>query len=121
MFFGKKPLTRDSARNAALINLLATPGLGTIMIGKLALGLAQLALALAGFAFVLAWFIAVLRQYYGQITGNVEIKSVAWIGLVGVALFGAAWFWSLVTSIGLIRQARRNAAAAAPVPPLLSP
>lgn len=120
MFFGKKPLTCDSARNAALVNLLATPGLGTIMLGKLAVGLAQLGLALAGFFFVLAWFVSLMVQYYGQISGDVKIKSVAWIGLVGAFLFIAAWIWALITSINLIRQARRETTSQAP-PPVISP
>ena len=121
MFFGPKPLTVATARNAALINLLATPGLGTLMMGKLALGLAQLVLALAGFVIVLVWLGAILRQYYGQISGDVEVRSVAWIGLLGAFLFAGAWIWSLITSLGLIRLARRNAAAAPPAPPLISP
>ena len=56
MFSFNKPLTPASARNAALVNKLATPGLGTLMLGKMALGLAQLALAIAGFLFVIVWF-----------------------------------------------------------------
>lgn len=109
MFSFNKPLTPDSARNAALVNQLATPGLGTLMLGKLALGFSQLALACAGFLFVIVWFGSVLYQYYGQISGNVEAKPVAWIGIVGGILFIAAWVWSLFTSIGFIREAKRAA------------
>lgn len=120
MFFSPKPLTVASARNAALVNLLVTPGLGTLMVSKIALGLAQLTLAFAGFGFVLVWFLAVMWQYYGQISGSVTVKPVGWIGLVGAVLFLAAWLWSLVTSLGLIQQAR-NSAKMQTAPPVISP
>jgi len=103
-----------------LVNLLVSPGLGTLMAGTLLLGLAQLTLALVGFGLILVWFVSVMWQYYGQIAGNVEVKSVGWIGIVGAVLFLGAWIWSLITSIGIIRQARGNAAAR-PVPPVIFP
>lgn len=120
MLFSPKPLTVAAARNAALVNLLVTPGLGTLMVSRIALGLAQLVLAFIGFGFMLVWFLAVMGQYYGQITGNVEVKPVGWIGIVGAGLFFAAWIWSLVTSIGIILQARREAAIPK-TPPIISP
>jgi len=104
----RKLLTPDKARNAALINQFATPGLGSLMAGRFVTGTGQLIMAVAGFIFFLLWFIAVMRQFYGQIEGNVEIKPVGWLGLAGLGLFAAAWLWSLVTSLSLIREARRN-------------
>lgn len=120
MFSFNKPLTPASARNAALVNQLATPGLGTLMLGKLALGLAQLALAIAGFLFIIAWFAMILFQYYGQISGNVEVKPVGWIGITGAILFVAAWTWSLFSSIGFIRKAKRLAQHDLGIPPRIS-
>jgi hypothetical protein len=114
------PLTPTSARAAALVNQLATPGLGTLMLGKFALGLAQLALAIAGFLFVIVWFGLVISQYYGQISGSVEVKPVGWIGIVGALLFIASWVWSLFTSIGFIREAKRLAQHDPSVPPRIS-
>ena len=52
----------------------------------------QLLLALAGFGFVVGWFVTLLRQYYGQITGDVPIQPIAWLGEIGAVLFLAAWF-----------------------------
>jgi hypothetical protein len=117
----RKLLTPDKARNAALLNQLATPGLGSLIAGRRLAGAGQLALAVAGFSFVILWFVAVMRQFYGLIEGNVEVKPVGWIGLTGLVVFAAAWLWSLVTSISLIREARRNRAAlfANPQPPPL--
>lgn len=106
---GRKPLSPATARNAVLINLLATPGLGTLMAGRRVVGVGQLILALAGFGFIVVWFAALLRQYYGQISGDVPVTHVAWLAETGAVLFGAAWAWSLVTSISLVRQARRDA------------
>ncbi len=114
----RKPLSSAAARNAVLINLLATPGLGTLMAGRLVVGVGQLILALAGFGFIVVWFVALLRQYYGQISGDVPVTPIAWLGQTGAGLFIAAWCWSLVTSISLVREARRNAPAAfAAIPP----
>lgn len=117
MFSFNQPLTPASARRAALINQLATPGLGTLMLGKLALGLAQLAFAIAGFVFIISWFVLILSQFYGQISGDVEVKPVGWIGITGAILFVASWCWSLITSIGFIRKASRMAQPLPEIPP----
>lgn len=117
----RKPLSPATARNAALINQLATPGLGTLMAGRLVMGIGQLILALAGFGFIVVWFVSLLRQYYGLITGDTPLTPLTWLAQAGAGLFLAAWCWSLVTSICLIREARRNAPAvfAAMPPPLI--
>jgi hypothetical protein len=117
----RKLLSPATARNAALVNQLATPGLGTLMAGRIVTGVGQLLLALVGFCFFVAWFVAVLRQFYGQIEGNVTVAPVGWLAAAGAALFIAAWLWALVTSISLLGEARRNAPAAftgVPPPPL---
>ncbi len=115
-----------AARNAALVNQLATPGLGSLMAGRWIAGSGQLALAVAGFVLVIVWFFKVMIQYYGQITGDVPPHPVGWIGATGGILFLASWFWALATSISLFFEARRNAtmepsgkinAIGGPVPP----
>lgn len=118
----RKLLTPASARNAVLVNQLATPGLGSLMAGRYVSGAGQLLLAITGFGLFLLWFVAVMRQFYGQIQGDVEVKPVGWIGLTGLAVFAAAWLWALATSISLLREARRNQASlvAEPQPPPLS-
>lgn len=118
----RKLLTPASARNAVLVNQLATPGLGSLMAGRYVSGAGQLLLAITGFGLFILWFVAVMRQFYGQIQGDVEVKPVGWIGLTGLAVFAAAWLWALATSISLLREARRNQASlvAEPQPPPLS-
>ena len=107
----RKPVDTAGARNATLVNLFATPGLGSLMAGRWIAGSGQLAVAVAGFVMVVVWFFKVMTQYYGQITGDVQPYPVAWIGETGGILFVASWLWALVTSISLFFEARRNAAA----------
>src|SRR5208282_265724 len=107
----RKPVDTVAARNAALVNQLATPGLGSLMAGRWIAGSGQLALAVAGFVMVVVWFFKVMIQYYDEIGGDVQPHPVGWIGGTGGILFVASWFWALVTSIGLFSEARRNAAA----------
>jgi len=103
-----KPPSRSTARNSALINQLATPGLGSLLAGRLFAGFGQLLLALAGFGMVLGWFALRLVQVYTEIQGTAQPESVAWLGEIGALTFAAAWLWALVTSLSLLRQARLN-------------
>jgi len=117
---GRKP-SRAVVRNAVLVNQLATPGLGSLMAGRWAAGIGQLAVAVAGFVMVVVWFFEVMNQYYGQIIGNVPVRSVGWIGEVGAILFVVSWFWALVTSVSLLRQSKADAGATPrSIPPKLS-
>lgn len=107
----RKPLSPASARNYALLNQLATPGLGSLLAGRILAGLGQLAVAVLGFAMVLAWFLTVIIQFYSLISGNGNPRSVAWLGLSGFGVFALAWCWALVSTIGILREGRRNEAA----------
>jgi hypothetical protein len=108
IFSGGKVLNRTSARNSFLINQLATPGLGSLMAGRYVAGTGQLLLALIGFGLVVAWFAALLMQVYQQIDNPTQAKPVTWLGEAGGVTFAAAWLWSLVTSLSLLREARLN-------------
>jgi 4a-hydroxytetrahydrobiopterin dehydratase len=117
-----KPLSRATAKNAALLNLLATPGLGSLMSRRWIAGSGQLLLSVAGFVLVMAWFGKEMIQYYGQITGNVKPHPIGWILEAGVIMFIVAWGWSAVTSLSLLREAaagrRRSLENFAAPPPL---
>lgn len=86
-------------------------------------GIGQLLLAVTGFTLVVAWFIKVLIQFYSlmDINSDVQPRSVVWLGLTGFGVFAVAWLWALVTSLGILREGRRNAAAEfdQPIPPKL--
>ncbi|HTL18818.1 MAG TPA: hypothetical protein VL793_16390, partial [Patescibacteria group bacterium] len=82
-----KGLSRTAARNSALLNLLATPGLGSIMAKRYIAGTGQLLLALIGAGLGISWFIALMVQMVAQINGTGAPKSIAWIGETGAAVF----------------------------------
>ena len=111
---GAKPLDRARARNCFLINQFATPGLGSLMAGRRAAGIGQLLLAVAGFVLVILWFVLRLSQLYNEIANEAQPRSVAWAGEAGAAIFAAAWLWSLVTSLSVLREAHTCQSATPP-------
>jgi hypothetical protein len=68
----------------------------------------QLLLAVTGFLLFCAWFVNVLRQFYGLINSDIEPVLRPWLAFSGIAVFAVAWLWALVTSISLLREAKRN-------------
>jgi len=104
----REPVSRSVARNAALLNQCATPGLGSLLAGRRLAGIGQLLLAVAGFLMVIAWFVLFALQTYHELINDAPPKSVAWLGQAGAVTFAAAWLWSLVTSLSVLREARTN-------------
>jgi 4a-hydroxytetrahydrobiopterin dehydratase len=89
-----------------MLNLLATPGLGSLMARRWIAGGGQLALAIVGFVLVVAWFVKIIGPYYDMMFSDSPQAPINWrIGGWGAALFALAWVWSLVTSISLFREA----------------
>jgi hypothetical protein len=111
-----EPLSRSAARNAALLNQCATPGLGSLLAGRRLAGLGQLLLAVLGFLMIIGWFVLLAMQMYQEIVNDAPPHSVARVGVMGAVLFAAAWLWSLVTSMSLLREARANDSG--PLPPV---
>jgi 4a-hydroxytetrahydrobiopterin dehydratase len=105
---GRKPVSRAKARNAAMLNLLATPGLGSLLCRRWIAGAGQLVLCVAGFAVFMVWFVKQMIQYYGLINNDVPpppAHPIWWIAAVGVSLVTVSWLWSAVTSVSLMREA----------------
>lgn len=100
-----KRISQAKARNAALLNQFATPGLGSLIAGRWVEGAGQLFLALAGFVLIMAWFVEEMHQLYGQINGDVPVRPIGRIMVWGAILFAISWLWSLVTSLSLMRTA----------------
>lgn len=98
-------ISHAKARNAALLNQLATPGLGSLIAGRWIAGLGQLLLAVAGFVLIMWWFIEEMHQLYGQINGDVPVRPVGNVLILGSIIFAVSWFWSLLTSASLMREA----------------
>jgi hypothetical protein len=108
LFSAAKTLNPASARNCFLMNQFATPGLGSLMGGRLIAGLGQLALALAGFGLVMLWFVKTMKEYYSLMGEDAPALSTSYTRflLAGAMLFAASWLWSLLTSLSLLRQAK---------------
>jgi hypothetical protein len=96
------------------MNLFATPGLGSLMGGRMIAGGGQLALAVIGFGLVLLWFLKLMAAIYNS--ANYDFRAAdqptpaahnAWV-FWGLAVFAVAWIWSLFTSVSLWREAARN-------------
>ena len=106
---GRKPISRARAKNAALLNLLATPGLGSLLCGRWIEGAGQLILCVAGFLVFMVWFVKEMIQYYGLITNDVpaqpQAQPIWWIAATGVSLVTVSWLWSAMTSVSLLREA----------------
>lgn len=102
-------ISHVKARNAALLNQLATPGLGSLLAGRWLAGCGQLLVFLAGFVIFCAWSFHNLTQYYNQMFSAAPPQDIGWnrTASLGVALCLAGWFWSLATSLSLLREAER--------------
>ena len=114
LFSAEGRISPARARNATLFNLLATPGLGSLLARRWRAGIGQLLLALAGCGLGLVWFVLEMTDYYGQIVSDHPQTTATPLTLLwrGVILFALAWGWSLVTSLSLLAEARRNTRAA---------
>ncbi len=114
---------RATALNCLLINQFATPGLGSLMGGRILAGSIQLSLALAGFALAAIWLMRQSVNAYRQAFElPLQPDAHPWMGTAGFVLFAASWLLSWVTSLSLLRHARREKTAEPkPVPPLIRP
>ena len=103
----RKKISRSQARNAVLLNQLGTPGLGTLLAGRLIKGGLQLLLFLAGFALFCLWAYRTLAQYYEMMFHDAPKTAPGNLGLAlgGVGLCALAWVWSLQTGFSLLREA----------------
>ncbi len=115
------PISYAKARNAALMNQFATPGLGSLIARRWMAGVGQLVLFLCGFTLFIVWFVKLMSQYYGLMFGDVQPQTNFWILKRSLILCVAAWLWSLVTSINLVREAKRNEIAEVMKPLMAKP
>ena len=90
------------------MNLFATPGLGSLLARRFVAGAGQLGIFLAGFVLFVAWFVEVMRGFYGLMFSDNEPHARTWLIFAGVSLCAVGWLWSLVTSLSLMREAKRN-------------
>ena len=56
---------------------------------------------------VLGWFALLAMQVYNEVIADAPSKPVAFVlGEAGAVVFAAAWLWSLITSLSILREAR---------------
>jgi len=97
-----------------VINQGATPGLGSFLAGHRWVGVAQMTVAVAGFLIFMGWFWELAQGSWESLDTGHPAPFPPWRRLVlGLSLFGGAWFWSLATSLRILRDLRAS------VPPLL--
>jgi hypothetical protein len=102
----RKAVSRTAARNAALVNQFATPGLGSLMAGRWMAGIGQLLVFLTGCGMIIMYFFQLDLHAYGEATGKFEPEPSKRLGEIGLILFVGGWFWALVTSLSLVIRAK---------------
>ena len=78
------------------------------MAGRRLAGIGQLLMAIVGFLMVTGWFVLFALYTYEELVNDAQPKSVARLGATGLVIFLAAWVWSLITSLSLLREAQAN-------------
>ena len=115
----RRPLSRAQAWTYLLLNALVCPGLGSVL-GRRWGGLPQLALAWGG----ALWMMVPLSQYFMEWARHLAERP-EWFdyfkaGLGGLAFFLTGWAWSILTGIGLVRQAQKDELNPEALPPRTS-
>ena len=90
------------------VNVLAVPGLGSIMAGRRATGAIQMVLAIVGFALALAWC-SKLIALYSHADEAPDLASLPYRLLIaGAVMFISGWLWSLASSLQILRETRKT-------------
>src|ERR1700739_3009166 len=87
--------SRAGARNATLMNLFGTPGLGSLMARQWIAGTGQLALFLMGFIFYCVWVFPTIKNYYSLPFSDSPPPPVPGHdrAMLGIVLCVVSWFW----------------------------
>jgi hypothetical protein len=117
---------RSKALNCLLMNQLATPGLGSLMGGRILAGSIQLGLAVLGFVLVVVWMYGLSANAYRQAFElPTEPTAYPGLGMAGFSLFAISWLLAWFTSLSLLRNAPPEEPPAMPkpkpVPPFIKP
>ena len=99
----KQPLNRIEAWVCLAVNVLACPGLGTWYARRWT-GYPQLVLMGSAFGMYLGIVAWMMRKVYDQPdVSPMSPEVILWLKIFGT-LFGAAWVWSLLSSIWIISR-----------------
>lgn len=104
----KWPLDEKAAQGCLLLNLLAWPGLGSLLARRKSGGI-QMAMSLLGI-FSVVW---ALQKFTAMMIDETRYPtwhdSFIWLAIGGVASFVLAWVWALFTSLSIRKEAIKNA------------
>jgi hypothetical protein len=112
----RRPLSRQTAWGCFTTNL-ALPGFGSLIAGH-KVGYAQAVLTMTGFVVsvlgavrLFGWYVTTGRQLQDSEDPFVYFQQ-AWLAMrwavLGLGLFGFALLWALTTSVGILREAKKN-------------
>jgi len=104
-FSSKTPLDRSKAWSCLTANLLVLPGLGSLM-AKRRVGWLQIVLSVSGAFLTILGMITVMLHWIAVQQLPIGMGYYVWL-LMGIVLFGTGWFWSLVTSLLILRQTKQ--------------
>lgn len=102
-----RPLDRPTAWVCLLTNQFVTPGLGSILAGRVWSGLVEVALSGAGFCLVMAWLVNLFKVVWSGLDRSDSMRPYAWQGKLGLLLFVAGWLLALISSVRIVCGARR--------------
>jgi hypothetical protein len=105
LFSSNRPLDRNKAWSCLTANLLVLPGLGSLL-AKRKIGWFQIILAVLGAILTILGMITVALHWVATQQLPMGSGYYVWLTL-GVVLFGAAWFWALITSLLILRQTKQ--------------
>ena len=122
----REGLTRETAQACVAANL-GLPGSGSLMAGRV-VGYVQAALTIAAFVLTMVfglkfivWCLTHWSSIYGPEADPLETPGRVWRevrwALCGIGCFAFAWLWALITSAGILQQARYNEAKSKPPQP----
>jgi hypothetical protein len=114
----RKPVNREWAL-ASLAANVALPGAGTLLVGRVT-GYLQFAMALSGMVLTM---IHGMRFIHWALENRAILESAdqvpwetlnliwmqLWMPLLGIAIFGGGWVWSIVTSLVLLWRSKGQA------------
>jgi len=120
--FQQKALSASKAWGYLVLNQLAFPGAGTVMGGRRE-GYAQAIVMVIGFLLTMVYFCVIISSVMKSMldpNGGMNEQQLhayfhqfAWAGKGGGLLCTIAWFWSLISSICMLRNVQKD-------PPILS-
>lgn len=100
----------STAYGYLVTNLLVMPGMGSLMAKRMVSGICQVILTFIGVLITMGGFILLILALKALKLGEVDkmdMQSLKILG-IGFGIFLIAWFWSLFTSLQIIKEAKQS-------------